>query len=170
MATGLPEVWLRGPIENIPPLLQPVAHTLTQAAEEVKKIMEDFPDKLLWKRPAEVASPGFHLQHITGVIDRLSTYAKGELLSESQMMYLQGEGKETSITSQELVHQFEEKVNNLIKLLQATDETTLTAYRSVGRKALPSTVMGLLFHTAEHTMRHLGQLLVTVRIIKNQYE
>ena len=168
MATGLPEVWLRGPIEQVPPLLQPVAHTLTQAAEEVKKIMEDFPDKLLWKRPAEVASPGFHLQHITGVIDRLSTYAQGELLSESQMMYLQGEGKETSITSQELVHQFEEKVNNLIKLLQATDETTLTAYRSVGRKALPSTVMGLLFHTAEHTMRHLGQLLVTVRIIKNQ--
>ena len=170
MATGLPEVWLRGPIEQVPPLLQPVAHTLTQAAEEVKKIMEDFPDKLLWKRPAEVASPGFHLQHITGVIDRLSTYAQGELLSESQMMYLQGEGKETSITSQELVHQFEEKVNDLIKLLQATDETTLTAYRSVGRKALPSTVMGLLFHTAEHTMRHLGQLLVTVRIIKNQYE
>ena len=168
MATGLPEVWLRGPIEQVPPLLQPVAHTLTQAAEEVKKIMEDFPDKLLWKRPAEVASPGFHLQHITGVIDRLSTYAQGELLSESQMMYLQGEGKETSITSQELVHQFEEKVNNLIKLLQATDETTLTAYRSVGRKALPSTVMGLLFHTADHTMRHVGQLLVTVRIIKNQ--
>ncbi|MGN6402750.1 MAG: hypothetical protein ACTHMD_19995 [Flavisolibacter sp.] len=107
MATGLPEVWLRGPIEQVPPLLQPVAHTLTQAAEEVKKIMEDFPDKLLWKRPAEVAAPGFHLQHITGVIDRLSTYAKGELLSESQMMYLQGEGKETSITSQELVHNFE---------------------------------------------------------------
>lgn len=170
MATGLPEVWLRGPIENVPTLLQPVAHTLTQAAEEVKKIMEDFPDKLLWKRPAEVAAPGFHLQHMTGVIDRLSTYAKGELLSESQMMYLQCEGKETSITSQELVHQFEEKVNDLIKLLRATDETTLTTYRSVGRKALPSTVMGLLFHTAEHTMRHVGQLLATVRIIKNQYE
>lgn len=170
MTTNLPEVWLRGPIENVPSLLQPVAHTLMQAVEEVKKIMEIFPDKLLWKRPAEVASPGFHLQHMAGVIDRLSTYAQSKTLSESQMAYLQNEGKEISITSQELVHQFEEKVNDLIKLLQATDETTLTAYRSVGRKALPSTVVGLLFHTAEHTMRHLGQLLVTVRIIKNQYE
>ncbi|MGN6163155.1 MAG: DinB family protein [Flavisolibacter sp.] len=170
MTTNLPEVWLRGPIENVPSLLQPVAHTLMQAVEEVKKIMEIFPDKLLWKRPAEVASPGFHLQHMAGVIDRLSTYAQGKTLSESQMAYLQNEGKEISITSPELVRQFEEKVNDLIKLLRTTDEATLTTQRSVGRKALPSTVMGLLFHAAEHTMRHVGQLLVTVRVIKNTTE
>lgn len=170
MTTNLPEVWLRGPIENVPSLLQPVAHTLMQAVEEVKKIMEIFPDKLLWKRPAEVASPGFHLQHMAGVIDRLSTYAQSKTLSESQMAYLQNEGKEISITSPELVRQFEEKVNDLIKLLRTTDEATLTTQRSVGRKALPSTVMGLLFHAAEHTMRHVGQLLVTVRVIKNTTE
>jgi uncharacterized damage-inducible protein DinB len=68
------------------------------------------------------------------------------------------------------VRQFEEKVNDLIKLLRTTDEATLTTQRSVGRKALPSTVMGLLFHAAEHTMRHVGQLLVTVRVIKNTTE
>jgi uncharacterized damage-inducible protein DinB len=36
----------------------------------------------------------------------------------------------------------------------------------VGRKQTPSTVVGLLFHAAEHTMRHTGQLLVTVRVLK----
>lgn len=41
---------------------------------------------------------------------------------------------------------------------------TLTEPRAVGRKQLPSTVMGLLFHAAEHVQRHVGQLLVTVRV------
>jgi uncharacterized damage-inducible protein DinB len=167
MTTDLPEVWLRGPVEGVPPLLQPIAHTLLQAVEEVKKIMQDFPEELLWKRPASVASPAFHLQHISGVIDRLSSYALGKTLSGEQMAYLQSEGKETFITSQQLIQQFEQKVNAAIGQLKKTDETKITEHRSVGRKALPSTVMGLLFHAAEHTMRHVGQLLVTVRLIKN---
>jgi len=27
--------------------------------------------------------------------------------------------------------------------------------------------MGCLFHAAEHTMRHLGQLIVTVKVLKS---
>jgi uncharacterized damage-inducible protein DinB len=167
MTTNLPEVWLRGPIEGIPALLQPVAHALLQAVEEAQKIMHNFPDELLWKRPAGVASPGFHLQHLTGVIDRLSSYALNQSLSEKQMAYLQSEGKEMAVSSQQLVHQFEQKVAEILQQLKTTDEDSLTNHRSVGRKALPSTVMGLLFHAAEHTMRHIGQLLVTVRIVQS---
>ena len=66
-----PEVWLRGPIEGIPLLLQPVAHALLQAREELNTLMVDFPEALLWERPAGLASPGFHLQHLSGVLDRL---------------------------------------------------------------------------------------------------
>ena len=167
MATNLPEVWLRGPVEGVPALLQPVAHALLQAAEEVKKLMQDFPDQLLWKRPAEAASAGFHLQHLTGVLDRLTTYASGNTLSEEQMNYLIAEGKEHAVSAQELVDRFEQKVNEVIQQLRVTDEASLTEHRSVGRKALPSTVMGLLFHAAEHTMRHLGQLLVTVKVLRS---
>ena len=82
---NLPEVWLRGPLPDVPPLLQPVAHALMQAREEVAALMDGFPDELLWKRPVNrnaesrnaglVASVGFHLQHLTGVLDRLFTYA-----------------------------------------------------------------------------------------------
>ena len=165
MATNLPEVWLRGPVEGVPSLLQPIAHTLLQAVEEVKKFMQDFPDEFLWKRPAEGASAGFHLKHITGVLDRLNTYASGKTLSEEQMSYLIAEGQETPVTTRELVNRFEQKVADIIQQLQNTDESTLTDHRSVGRKALPSTVQGLLFHAAEHTMRHIGQLLVTTRIV-----
>src|ERR1700679_551950 len=88
-----PEVWLRGAEDGIPPLLQPVAHALLQAREEVNEMMEGFPSVLLWEKPAGLASPGFHLQHLAGVLDRLFTYARGEQLAQQQLAYLAGEGK-----------------------------------------------------------------------------
>ena len=94
MANSLPEVWLRGPLPNIPALVQPIAHALLQAREELTELMQDFPDALLWERPAGVASPAFHLQHLTGVLDRLFTYAKGQLLQPAQLQWLKEEGSE----------------------------------------------------------------------------
>src|SRR5205814_3766930 len=79
-----PEVWLRGPLPDMPALLQPVAHALLQAGEEVDAVMAGFPEERLWDRPGGVASVGFHLQHLSGVLDRLSTYARGELLNAAQ--------------------------------------------------------------------------------------
>lgn len=160
------EVWLRGPVDGIPPLLQPVAHALLQAAEEVTNLMEGFPEDLLWERPGGVASVGFHLQHLRGVIDRLFTYARGAGLDEAQRAALTAEGKKpvqgSSIS--ELVTAFEAQVAQALAQLRATSTQTLTEARGVGRAQLPSTVLGLLFHAAEHTQRHVGQLLVTARI------
>jgi hypothetical protein len=166
----LPEVWLRGPLDDVPALLQPVAHALLQAREELNELMADFPEKLLWEKLAGVASPAFHLQHLTGVLNRLFTYAKGEGLSAAQLNYLAAEGEpgEYEITVVDLIKAFNTEVDNAIDKLKATDETILTEWRGVGRGQLPSTVIGLYTHSAEHTMRHLGQLLVTVRVLKQQ--
>ena len=162
----LPEVWLRGAIKNVPSLLQPVAHALLQAREEINKIMHNFPEEKLWEQPAGVASVGFHLQHLCGVIDRLFTYAKGESLTEQQLNYLNNEGvQEKNISVQKLVENFNMQVDIALQQLNETKEETLADYRSVGRKKLPSTVIGLLFHAAEHTMRHTGQLLVTAKVL-----
>jgi uncharacterized damage-inducible protein DinB len=167
-STALPEYWLRGPVPDVPPLLQPVAHALLQARDEITTLMQDFDDALLWQKPAGVASPGFHLQHLTGVMDRLFTYAQGQLLSPEQLQYLKSEGKgeEGQITSQQLVQAFYQQVEKALAQLRAIDAATLTEARKVGRAGLPSTVQGLLFHAAEHTMRHTGQLLVTVRVLR----
>jgi uncharacterized damage-inducible protein DinB len=165
-STKLPEVWLRGAIENIPALLQPVVHALLQAREEINAIMQSFPEQKLWEKPAGVASPGFHLQHLTGVLDRLFTYAKNESLTEQQLNYLSNEGKNANnISINQLLENFNTQVDIALKQLRETKEESLTDYRDVGRKKLPSTVIGLLFHAAEHTMRHTGQLLVTVRLL-----
>ncbi len=162
------EVWLRGPLPDIPPLLQPVAHALLQAREEVVVTMHEFPEPRLWDRPAGVASVGFHLQHLTGVLDRLFTYARGEALSPQQLDALAREGQPAGAGYQvvELVSQFHVQVDRALDQLRITPEQTLTQPRGVGRAQIPSTVLGLLFHAAEHTQRHVGQLLVTVRIIK----
>lgn len=161
-----PEFWQRGPVPGVPPLLQPVAHALLQAREEVGESLADFPETLLWERPAGVASVGFHLQHLTGVLDRLFTYARGEALSDEQRAWLGAEGKPTEVSVAELVQRFGAQVETALAQLRQTDEATLTDFRGVGRAQLPSTVLGLLFHAAEHTMRHLGQLLVTVRVLR----
>jgi uncharacterized damage-inducible protein DinB len=160
-----PEVWLRGPLDGIPALLQPVAHALLQAREEINELMQDFPDTLLWERPAGMASPGFHLQHMAGVLERLYTYARGGQLNQQQLDYLAAEGKNISVTVNQLLEHFNQQVDIAIKQLSETDEATLTEVRGVGRANIPSTVIGLLVHSAEHTMRHTGQLLVTVRVL-----
>lgn len=162
----LPEVWQRGPLPGIPDLLQPVAHALLQAQEEINEVMKDFAEQLLWKRVSGLASVGFHLQHIPGVQDRLFTYAKGEMLTEEQLAYLKEEGRENNaLTVAMLLDNLNQQTTRSIEQLKQTDPTTLTDIREVGRKKIPSTVMGLLFHSAEHTMRHTGQLLVTVKVL-----
>src|SRR4051812_4782743 len=90
-----PEVWLRGPINSVTPLLQPVTHALLQAREEVNVLLQGFDEVLLWVKPMGMASVGFHLQHLTGVIGRLFTYARGEALTKQQLEYLEREGKPT---------------------------------------------------------------------------
>ncbi|MDB4919084.1 DinB family protein [Mucilaginibacter sp.] len=166
-----PEVWLRGPLDNMPGLLQPVAHALLQAREEIIELMTDFPEALLWEKPASLASPGFHLQHLTGVLNRLFTYANGEQLDKQQLDVLAAEGKppsgEYSVST--LVEMFDKQVDNCIGQLKNADELTLTESRGVGWSKLPSTVIGLYVHGAEHTMRHTGQLLVTVKVLVDKY-
>ena len=161
-----PEAWLRGPLPDMTALLQPVAHALLQAREEVHAIMDSFTEERLWERPAGVASVGFHLQHLAGVIDRLFTYARGESLNEMQSAELAAEGKpDPAIHSKDLVDSFHTQVDRALDQLRQTNIECLKDYRGVGRAQLPSTVLGLLVHAAEHTQRHVGQLLVTARIL-----
>lgn len=168
MAEQKKEVWQRGPLPDISPLLQPVAHALLQAREELHEIMMDFPSELLWERTAGMANVGFHLQHLSGVLDRVFTYARNEALSEQQFAELAQEVKDAAVpyTVDDLVQRFNRQVDIALVQIKTTDANTLADYRGIGRANLPSTVIGLLFHAAEHTMRHLGQLMVTAAVVK----
>jgi hypothetical protein len=147
-------------------MLQPVAHALLQACEEVEKVLEGFDAKFLWERPGGVASIAFHLHHLVGVIDRLFTYAEGNQLSDDQRREMMAEGSPShpAATLEAMIRALQLAVDRAIKRLEAVDASTLTDAREVGRARAPSTVIGLFFHAAEHSQRHVGQLLVTARI------
>jgi len=166
---NLPEVWLRGPRPEVPPLLQPVAHALLQAREEIAAYMAGFPPHKLAERPLGLASVGFHLRHLTGVLDRTFTYARAEPLGEAQLAYLAAETQPPTHPGAvaELVQAFHNQVDKALAQLKATPELALPEWRGVGRAQLPSTVIGLLVHAAEHTTRHVGQLLVTSKLVMN---
>ena len=79
-----PDAWLRGPVPGVPDELQPVAHALLQAREDIPRVADAVPRQALWHRPGGAASAGYHLRHLTGSLDRLVTYARGEPLSDTQ--------------------------------------------------------------------------------------
>lgn len=163
-----PEVWLRGPIPGIPSLLQPVAHSLLQCREELSANLLDLTPEHIWARPGGAASIGFHARHAAGSLDRLFTYARGEALSPAQHAFLQDEGTPdtTDDIGARLFNAFDAAVNRALAQLRATSDETLLEGRAVGRAHLPSTVIGLLFHAAEHTQRHLGQLVTTAKVVR----
>jgi hypothetical protein len=162
------EWWQRGPVDGVPALLQPVAHILLQVRESVEELVAGLAEAQWNARPANIASAAFHVRHITGVIDRLFTYARGEALSAEQFASLRAEGaplSESDVT--EALSALGARVDAAIAELKTVDISKLTDYRAVGRAQLPSTVVGCLVHGAEHAMRHVGQLSVTTRVVRS---
>jgi uncharacterized damage-inducible protein DinB len=86
-------------------------------------------------------------------------------LSAQQLAQLRNEGDSSSNDAAQLGRQFSEAVDAVLQQLKNTDGDTLLHSREVGRGRLPSTVIGLLFHAAEHTQRHVGQATTTAKII-----
>jgi uncharacterized damage-inducible protein DinB len=162
-----PEWWLRGPVGGVPDLLQPVAHGLLQCREEIETHLRGLTVDQIWASPSRAASIGFHARHAAGSLDRLFTYARGEQLSPAQRAALVTEGIPGSVpdNAATLTASFDHVVTRALAQLGETKETTLLDARAVGRAGLPSTVIGLLFHAAEHTQRHVGQLVTTIRFI-----
>ena len=163
-----PEVWLRGPIEHVAPMLQPVAHSLLQCRLEVRATLPALTPASVWSRPGGAASAGYHVRHAIGSLDRLLTYARGEPLSAAQLSALREEQRpdERDGIQDTLIEEFDAAVERALAQVRATDPSTLLEPRQVGRARLPSTVIGLLFHAAEHTQRHVGQLVTTAKVVR----
>jgi uncharacterized damage-inducible protein DinB len=166
MAPGSgPEVWLRGPLPGYAPVLMPVAHALLQAREDVERVAAGSTTEELWQRPGGAASAGYHLQHLAGSLDRLLTYARGEPLDDAQRAALAREGTPGDSASV-LVALVLAQIDRALDQVRRTPVETVGDTRKVGRAGLPSTVLGLLFHAAEHTTRHAGQLITTLKVMR----
>lgn len=162
-----PEAWLRGPVEGVDPYLMPVAHALIQADEDLERAASDLPIDTVWARPGGAASIGFHLRHIAGVLDRLLTYARGEMLSDAQLRAIRREGEpgEPPEAAAALVRGARDAIDRALETVRDTPRDDLLEPRLVGRRKLPSTVLGLLYHAGEHVTRHTGQIITTAKVV-----
>ena len=161
------EWWQRGPVDGVPSVLQPVAHILLQIGESVGELVTGLTESEWNARPAGVASVAFHVRHITAVVDRLFTYARGAPLTEGQFAELRAEGTPVATADIPIVlQQLDARLHAAVAELRTIDPAILGDFRGVGRAQLPSTVIGCLVHGAEHGMRHVGQLSVTVRVVR----
>ena len=164
MATSTPEPWLRGPLEGVHPLVMPVFFSFAQVREDLARYTAGLSDAVVW-RESDGASVGFHLKHIAGSIDRLTTYLAGRQLSKDQLQALARES-EPDCDLQALLRAVNEELSKAEQFLLQIDPATIYDRRTVGRQELPTTVLGLLVHVAEHTQRHLGQAVTLSKSLR----
>ena len=159
-------IWLRGPVYGIPPLLVPVAHSLLQAREDAARAVAGVRQETLWKRPNGAAPAGFHLFHAAHALDRLMTYARGETLHDAQRRAIDLErSPDLDVDREFLLELLDMTIDRALLQLRCTPESSLLKGRVVGSALLPSTVLGLLYHASEHTTRHVGQLITTLKVV-----
>ena len=162
-----PEAWLLGRVEGVSDAMMPVAHSLVQARRELLMLQEELITTEFLASPGGAASIGFHIAHINGSLDRLFSYARGEQLTLSQRNYLEHEDAIAHNTGvNELVVAARDRIDHCLEHLTTIPDEKLYEPRPVGRDELPSTVIGLLFHAAEHTTMHVGQIRTTLKVIR----
>lgn len=162
------EPWLRGPVPGVPPLLQPVAHAFLMSQEDVARAVDGLTPEQVWQSPGGSATVGFHVAHLSGATDRLFTYARGDSLTPEQRATLATEARLSEVRPalEDLVTKWNQTIDIAIAQLRATKEESLIDPREVGRDRLPSNVLGLLFHAAEHASRHTGQVVTTAKLVR----
>ena len=162
-----PEAWLLGRVEGVSDAMMPVAHSLVQARRELLMLQEELITTEFLASPGGAASIGFHIAHINGSLDRLFSYARGEQLTRSQRNYLKHEDAVAHNTEiNELIMAARDRIDHCLEHLTTIPDEQLYEPRPVGRDELPSTVIGLLFHAAEHTTMHVGQIRTTLKVIR----
>ena len=155
----VPEPWLRGPIPGVPPLTAPILYAFQQAREDLAKFTDGLTPEQLWASPHGFGSAGFHIRHIAGSTERLMIYLQGRDLTAAQMTALREEEQPSKLPREELLAVLEKALREAEAVVRQIDAATLEEPRAVGRKKLPTTVIGLLTHIAEHTQRHVGQAI-----------
>jgi uncharacterized damage-inducible protein DinB len=155
----LPEPWLRGPIAGVHPLVAPVLYAFEQAREDLARATADLTAAEIWASPHGFGSVGFHIAHIAGSTERLMSYLEGRALTEAQLAALRTELALGGIARDQLLETLDRVFGEAGKVVRAIDPATLAEPRAVGRQRLPTTVIGLLTHIAEHTQRHTGQAI-----------
>jgi len=159
------EPWLRGTHSDVPAVARAVIHAFDLALDDLEKWTAGLSDLEIHAQPFGLMSVASHLKHIARSTDRLLTYAEGGQLSEQQLAALKGE-QSGAETLQELLAEVEASFNHAADRVRSLGTAEFNTIRTVGRKQLPTSVGGALVHTADHTQRHVGQVVTTAKVLR----
>jgi uncharacterized damage-inducible protein DinB len=163
------EPWMTGTLTDLHPVQAALLYSLQHARQDIARWTADLPDDSLWLRTGDVAPAAFHIRHIGGSVDRLLTYATGGQLSEAQMQELQAEQRPDALMSrEELFEYFRSKLDTAERTVRELDISDLNAVREIGRKRVPVPLGVLLVHIAEHTQRHVGEAIITLKVAREK--
>ncbi len=164
---AVPEPWLRGTLTDVNAIPRAVLHALELTGEDLQKWCGSLSDAELNVRPSNLPPVAFHLCHIARSLDRLLTYAEGSALTQEQFHLLNDEMR-PGARRDALFEELRSALTRSSERVRALGFANLEQPRTVGKKALPTTVGGLLVHIADHTQRHVGQAVTTAKLIVAQ--
>jgi uncharacterized damage-inducible protein DinB len=159
------EPWLRGTHTEVPSVGRAVLHTLELALEDLSIWTAGLTDAEAHAQPHGLPSIAFQLKHIARSVDRILTYAEGNPLSSEQLAQLKSEQSgDESLAA--LLAEVEASFSNAAGRVRVLATANFDTPRSVGRKQLPTSIGGALIHVADHTQRHVGQVVTTAKVLK----
>lgn len=159
------EPWLRGPLPGVHPLIGALIHSFQHAREDLAKWTNGLTDEQVWRTRGDIAPVGFQIRHAGGSVDRLMTYALGGQLSAAQFASLNRE-HEPGESLASLLAGLDEAFRNAEAAARGLNPLEFDQPRAIGRSRLTTTLGGLLVHIAEHTQRHVGEAIITVKIVR----
>lgn len=159
------EPWLSGTHSDIPAVSRAVLHAFDLALDDIARWTAGLSDLEVHAQPLGLPPVSFHLKHIARSVDRLLTYAEGGQISADQLALLKSE-QTGSETLAELLAEVEASFSNATDRVKTLATADFNTFRGVGRKQLPTSIGGALVHVADHTQRHVGQVVTTSKVIK----
>lgn len=159
------EPWLRGTHTAVPAVPRAVLHALELAEDDLTKWTEGLTDTEVHAQPLGLTSIAQHLKHIARSVDRILSYAEGNQLTPDQLTALKAESTGAE-TLGALLREVEESLANASQRIRNLANADFNTPCSVGRKQLPTSVGGALIHVADHTQRHVGQVVTTAKVLK----
>lgn len=159
------EPWMRGTHSDVPAVGRAVLHALDLALDDLKKWTNGLTDAEIQCHPFGLMPVARHLRHIARSTDRLLSYAEGKQLTEEQLKALKSEAEGEDPLSA-LLAEVEASFQNAAERIRTLASSDLEAHRGIGRKQLPASAGGALIHVADHTQRHVGQVVTTAKVLK----
>lgn len=160
------EPWLRGTHTDIPAVGRAVVHALEIALDDLRRWTSDLTRDEINATPLGLTSVATQLRHIAGSIDRILSYAEGKRLTDEQLTRQQTE-ENGSQPLAALMDAVETSISSAFARIRTLAAEDLEQPRAVGRKQLPASLGGLLVHVADHTLRHVGQVVVTAKVLRS---